>query len=63
MHIYISKKHGVVITSVKDLMVHPSGDKRKYMGYTFDIGYPKLLNTGRILYEPRKKRKPRKLPS
>jgi hypothetical protein len=47
-HIWIGKL-GVEVRKGKDLK--PIDKKAVYMGYTFSIGYPKKMNTGRIIYK------------
>jgi len=29
------------------------GERLKYLGYATELGWPKKLNTGRLLYKPR----------
>lgn len=56
---YWVNRHGLAF-NVATIPINPgkkrSGKKKyKYLGFTFDNNFPKKLNTGRILYEEKKK--------
>ncbi len=50
-HIWLGEITGYVFSSHK---VQPikKGEKLKYMGFTCDIGWPKTMNTGRLIHKP-----------
>ena len=54
-HIWISQRRGVLIRMSKKKSPSAHGDRLKYMGWTNNAGWPKKLNTGRILHYPKKK--------
>ena len=44
-------KFGYTIST--DPVCHIRNRKNKCMGYTHDIGWPKKMNTGRVLFKPK----------
>jgi len=57
-HYWVGVKSGYVMASNKDFKPPKrNGERMKYMGYTYDIGWPKKMNTGRILHKPKAKKK------
>lgn len=52
-HFWVSWKYGYVFGNSAELPVKNSTGTYRYMGYTFDIGWPKKMNTGRLLHKPR----------
>jgi len=50
-------KDGFVYSSDKKfpILKQRKGYEYKYLGWTTSIGWPKKMNTGRVLYEPKKK--------
>lgn len=54
-HFWLSSKTGVVWGPHKDYSIYSkSGTKHKYLGYTYDVGWPKKMNTGRLLMKQNK---------
>ena len=58
-HIWVGNKTGYVFSSSNLAPVRKPKERLKYMGTTTDIGWPKKMSTGRILYKPIEK--PRKI--
>jgi hypothetical protein len=61
MHYWISSKHGYLLSSSN--YCPAKGTRKKngkisYIGFTFDEGWPKRMNTGRLYYAEVKKKKP-----
>lgn len=48
-YIWVSTKVGLITTTSNTCPV--TNGKAKCLGYSFDIGYPKRLNTGRIIFK------------
>lgn len=49
---WVGNKSGYIWAIIRDYKLYPKqGERFKYLGYTTDIGWPKKLNTGRILYK------------
>jgi hypothetical protein len=48
-YIWLSSKTGIISTTSEKCPV--TNGSAKCLGYTFEIGYPKRLNTGRIIYK------------
>jgi hypothetical protein len=61
-HIWLGKITGYVFSSNKSEPIK-NGEKLKYMGFTSDIGWPKKMNTGRLIHKPngKSKKKQKKL--
>lgn len=59
-YIWVGKKHGVIISSSSKCPLNYGRKKISYLGFTEDCGYPKKLNTGRILYKPKDRVKKQK---
>lgn len=53
-HIWLSIKSGYIFSSSPDRPVKGTS-KVSYVGTTSDLGWPKKLSTGRILYKPNSK--------
>lgn len=66
-HFWLGNKSGYVWACHKDYKLTPRlGERFKYAGYTYDIGWPKKMSTGRLLHKQssgtwKKQRKYRKL--
>jgi hypothetical protein len=55
-HFWVGKRTGYAISSSKD-SPHKKGEKLKYMGFSSDSGWPKKMNTGRMMHKPKHKKK------
>lgn len=55
LHYWVGCKTGYVMSSSVDCHIKKPIDRLKYLGFTEDIGWPKKMNTGRILYKPNAK--------
>lgn len=52
-HFWVGNKSGYVWAMLKSYKLNPKeGERFKYLGYTSDIGWPKKMNTGRLLHKP-----------
>lgn len=51
-YFWIGKKTGYAISSTKE-SPRRKGEKLKYMGFSSDVGWPKKMNTGRVMYKPK----------
>lgn len=66
-YFWVGNKSGYIWSSIKDYKLVPIGGERlKYLGFSYEMGWPKKLNTGRVLFKPNpkdrnKKKKNRKL--
>jgi len=57
-HYWVGVKSGYVMASNKDFKPPKrTGERMKYMGWTYSSGWPKKMNTGRILHKPIRKKK------
>ena len=55
-YFWVGNKSGVIWAMRKDYELRPiNGERFKYLGWTKDVGYPKKMNTGRVLIKPSKK--------
>lgn len=54
-YIWVAKKTGVIMSTTPVCPIRSNYDKISYMGYTYDLGYPKKMNTGRIIKAPQRK--------
>lgn len=52
---YFVGKSGYVFSTRKDFLKKGGKDRYKYMGFTTDAGWPKKMNTGRLLHKPNPK--------
>lgn len=60
---YVGKKNGIFVSHTKEPPNLQIKEKMSYLGYSNEIGLPKVLNTGRVLYPKKKKhKKSRKMP-
>jgi len=61
-YFWVGNKTGYQWACVRDYRPKcKNGERMKYLGWTTDIGWPKKLNTGRILHKPRSYAKAEKL--
>lgn len=52
MHFWVGNKSGYLWSYFINAKPKPKkGERLKYLGFTFDVGFPKTMNTGRIIYE------------
>ena len=58
-HYWTSKHHGMVFSTngIYPIFRIKKGDRVKYVGYTNDAGWPKTMNTGRIFYKSKTKKR------
>lgn len=60
-HYWVSLQHGYLFSTSKECpLTRISKVKIKYMGFTSDLGWPKKMNTGRLLCKPSPKSKKQK---
>ena len=57
MYYWLGCKTGYVMSSVNVCPVTKPKERLKYIGFTEDTGWPKKMNTGRLLHKPIKKKK------
>lgn len=51
-HIWLGNITGLIISySERFTAIKIKEERYKYMGYTDSVGYPKVMNTGRVLHE------------
>jgi len=55
-HFWLGNLTGYVFSAKKECPVLNPPDRLKYLGYTYDVGWPKKMNTGRLLQKPDKKK-------
>lgn len=66
-HFWVGNKSGYIWALTKQYQLFPvKGERMKYLGFTKDLGWPKKMNTGRVIHKPssktmRKNKKNRKL--
>ena len=59
-HYWLSCRMGFVWALRKDYELYPEkGNRYKYLGFTYDLGWPKKMNTGRLLHKPTDKARKR----
>lgn len=53
-HFWVGNKTGYIFSTSKVCPIQRPKERLKYLGFTQDFGWPKKMNTGRILYRPGK---------
>jgi len=52
-YFWVGNKSGYIWSCTLNYKLNPKKKERlKYLGWTHDLGWPKRMNTGRILYKP-----------
>lgn len=52
LHFWVGNKTGYVFGTSETCPIRKPLDRLKYMGFTEDAGWPKKMNTGRLLHKP-----------